>query len=464
MASDSAVEIGTKQIFVEETKEAISIAYYTLNVAEGVDFDIAIGDRDEDEISEAIANQTYFVSPAFHFLFTLMKPDDIILDLGAHIGTFSFAAAALGCQVISVEASPHNVALLKATAVKNSFNQVQIISSAVSNCSGTVEFVPGGPYGLVANPTINSGCITVPAITGDDLLANLGLDRVDLIKMDIEGSEIRAIEGMSQLLAREDAPPILYEGNGHALRFFGETSSRLIGTLERFGYRSYFVEAGQLMPVQPGDLQWICTVDYLAVKHFPDDLSGWQVVGPMSLEEKIAQILFSCQHPHKHYRAYVARTLSQADEAILSDQRVIGQLELLQEDPNPEVRDAASWWREARIQYIKSTHALELMRQKVQVDDHWPIAWPYWPSGLWDKVVALGQKVTRRLLQWYIDPLVRQQNQFNLATLNVLQLLSDEVSALRSAYLNDCAEQQDRLVTLTKQIEVLRQSLPLKDL
>jgi FkbM family methyltransferase len=294
MASDSAVEIGPKQIFVEETKETISIAYYTLNVAEGVDLDIAVGDKDEDEISEAIANQTYFVSPAFHFLFTLMKPGDIILDLGAHIGTFSFAAAALGCQVISVEASPHNVALLKATAVKNSFNQVQIISSAVSNCSGTVEFVPGGPYGLVANPTINSGCITVPAITGDDLLANLGLDRVDLIKMDIEGSEIRAIEGMSQLLAREDAPPILYEGNGHALRFFGETSNRLIGTLERFGYRSYFVEAGQLMPVQPGDLQWICTVDYLAVKHFPDDLSGWQVVGPMSLEEKIAQILFSC--------------------------------------------------------------------------------------------------------------------------------------------------------------------------
>lgn len=463
MARNSAIEIGPNQIFVEETKETIPISYYTLNVAEGVDFDIAIGDKDEDEISVAIANQTYFVSPAFHFLFNLMKPDDIVLDLGAHIGTFSFAAAALGCRVISVEASPHNVALLKATVVKNNFNQVQVISSAVSNCPGTVEFVPAGPYGFVANPSITSANITVPTITVDDLVANLGLAKVDFIKMDIEGSEITAIEGMSQLLAGADAPPIFYEGNGYALSFFDGTPNQLIAKLEGFGYRSYLIDSGRLIPIQSSDLQWICTVDYLAVKHPLDDLVGWPVVMPMSFEDKITQILFSCQHPNAHYRAYVARTLSQADEAILSDQRVIGQLELLQEDPNPEVRDVASWWREARLRYIKSSRVLELMRQRVEVEAHWPIAWPYWPPGLWAKVVALWQKLIRRLLCWYINPLVKQQNEFNRATLYAVQSLSHEISSLRSEYLSDQTEQQARFEELNTQIERLQQLLRQKE-
>lgn len=107
--------------------------------------------------------------------------------------------------------------------------------------------------------------------------------------------------------------------------------------------------------------------------------------------------------------------------------------------------------------------ALRLMQQKVEVEAHWPIAWPHWPSGVRAKVVAVGQKVIRRLLRWYINPIIKQQNQFNQATLNMIEILADEVSALQFAYLNNHAGQQAQLETLNKQIETLHQMFQPKD-
>jgi O-antigen chain-terminating methyltransferase len=48
-----------------------------------------------------------------------------------------------------------------------------------------------------------------------------------------------------------------------------------------------------------------------------------------------------------------------------------------------------------------------------EVNPHLPIAWPEWPRGLVPKAVAAVQKVVRRLLRWYINPLVEQQNVYN---------------------------------------------------
>jgi hypothetical protein len=56
---------------------------------------------------------------------------------------------------------------------------------------------------------------------------------------------------------------------------------------------------------------------------------------------------------------------------------------------------------------------LEQVRASARVNPHLPIAWPEWPPGVWPKVEALAQKIVRRLLRWYINPIVEQQNRFN---------------------------------------------------
>jgi len=69
---------------------------------------------------------------------------------------------------------------------------------------------------------------------------------------------------------------------------------------------------------------------------------------------------------------------------------------------------------------------LARVRQFQRVNSHLPIGWPVMPQGLIARLVAYAQKITRRLLRWYINPLVDQQNQYNAAVADVLQALVEQ--------------------------------------
>jgi glycosyltransferase involved in cell wall biosynthesis len=84
--------------------------------------------------------------------------------------------------------------------------------------------------------------------------------------------------------------------------------------------------------------------------------------------------------------------------------------------------------------------AIGAARATARINPHWPIAWPTWPKGLWPKAVALAQKVTRRLLQWYINPIVEQQNRFNAAVVQALDELAWEVQRLHEDSFRQAAE------------------------
>lgn len=195
-------------------------------------------------------------APHFDLLRRLVRRGHRVLDLGAHIGTFTLAAAKLGCEVIAVEASPENARLLRASVEKNGFSRVRVIQAAVSDHAGMVPFSSYGPFGHVFSAVTNLPSIETPAVRVDDLLGQFGWERVDLVKLDVEGSEIAALEGMSELLRSADAPRIIYESNAYTLGFYGRTPEELQAMLRRFGYRSYRLDESQTE-----------VVDYLAVKH-----------------------------------------------------------------------------------------------------------------------------------------------------------------------------------------------------
>jgi FkbM family methyltransferase len=196
----------------------------------------------------------------------LLRPGDRVLDLGAHIGTVSLAAAALGCEVAAVEPDARNAALLRASADYNGFDQLQVIEMAVSDHAGNIEFSPRGPFGHIATAATNLPSIRVRTITVDDLLTELGWQHVDFVKMDIEGSELAALRGMKGLLSQPDAPPVHYECNAHTLGFYDSTPTLLKAAFEEYGYRSYEANGSQRVPVRSGDVQSEVVMDYLAVK------------------------------------------------------------------------------------------------------------------------------------------------------------------------------------------------------
>jgi hypothetical protein len=85
--------------------------------------------------------------------------------------------------------------------------------------------------------------------------------------------------------------------------------------------------------------------------------------------------------------------------------------------------------------------ALLETRRLARVSSHWNIAWPVWPKGVLPKAQALAQKVIRGLLRWYIDPIVEQQNRFNSAVVQALEMLWREIVQSRK---QDRQEEQAR--------------------
>jgi FkbM family methyltransferase len=342
MAEAATQHNGTEAITVESQAATITASRHTLAANQETDFEIFIDSNEKDEISTAIANQTFVVPVTFSLLPRFARSGATVLDLGAHIGTFSLYAASLGYDVLAVEASPYNAALLRHSADRNGFSNLRVAPVAVSDHAGTLEFIAAGPYGLVANPFLNSPTVSVPADTVDHLLNDVGWDTVDFIKMDIEGSELRALRGMTGLLGGVDAPPILFESNGFTLGLLGTDPSHLLAFLEAFGYRCYLVQPGRLIPTGFRELQPELCVDYITTKNPLPTLQDWPISPPMSPEERVTRILSSCVHRDRFARAYIARALAAADSAILANPRIVRALEILTGDEDKDVRAAAT--------------------------------------------------------------------------------------------------------------------------
>ena len=184
-----------------------------------------------------------------------LRPGSTLLDVGANIGVFSLTGSRIvGPQgrVISVEAVPPTAAALRDNIALNHYDWATVVEAAAWSSEGVINLgVPEDCEG-----TENSFRHTVSA-TGafqartrrlDDMLADLGVGRVDMIKMDIEGAECEALRGASEILAKHK-PTIMIEVNEPTLTRLGASSSELIGILSASGYRGHVINPKGITPL-----------------------------------------------------------------------------------------------------------------------------------------------------------------------------------------------------------------------
>jgi FkbM family methyltransferase len=275
----------------------------------------------------------------------LFAPGERVLDVGAHIGTYSLAAAASGCDVIAVEGSPPNAALLREAAAANGFGRLRVANVAASDRRGSVSFVVNGPWGYIPKPgdAFASGRdIEVRAVRLGDLIEGVHWDHVDFMKMDIEGAELAALRGMRDVLCREDRPLLLIESNAPMLEYSGGSSRELLQFLAECGYELYLVDrhhGRRLVRVHPDDVQVECVVDYLACTSLPDDrLSDWTVVDAVGNDFLVGYFAIACASRHAGNRSYAARALTIAPSEVRRDPEVRLILDALALDADPGVR------------------------------------------------------------------------------------------------------------------------------
>jgi FkbM family methyltransferase len=126
--------------------------------------------------------------------FLRVRKGDIVVDVGAYPGDFTLHSSLLvgdTGKVIAIEPHPRNFAFLKANVVLNNLRNVILINKAVSNYVGK-----GQLNGIDTGAHLSRlKGIPVEVVTLDKLLYDLGITRVDVVKIDIEGQEKEALEG-----------------------------------------------------------------------------------------------------------------------------------------------------------------------------------------------------------------------------------------------------------------------------
>jgi FkbM family methyltransferase len=131
-----------------------------------------------------------------------VQEGDVVLDCGANVGTFArLAFQDRAAKVIAIEPAPENLECLRRTFPKEiAEGKLVLYPKGVWDKDDflTMNVDPGNSAAdsfVIQQKDAKASTVKLPLTTIDKLVAELGLDRVDFIKMDIEGAETKALRG-----------------------------------------------------------------------------------------------------------------------------------------------------------------------------------------------------------------------------------------------------------------------------
>ncbi len=163
----------------------------------------------------------------------LLPEGGVFLDVGAHVGHWALRLAAKASRVIAVEANPATAATLRRHIAMNGITNVQVLEMAAwDRDEALILDDPNGQHegGSTRVLAADGQIATAHGKRLDEELA--GVDRIDLVKLDVEGADLHAIEGMAGLLGR-CRPALLIED--HSIYGYYSRAS-LEALLDRLGY------------------------------------------------------------------------------------------------------------------------------------------------------------------------------------------------------------------------------------
>ncbi len=155
----------------------------------------------------------------------------VVIDIGAHIGTFSIPIARMVGTVISFEPSAEAFLLLSRNAAENSVAP-ELVCKALGSRKGTCTLLTRNESNAGANTLVAGGDIVVTTLDDE-------VGRADFIKIDVEGMELDVLRGGMRLIERA-RPTVLFEVNLSQLRAHGASLRRLESFFAEREYLLYF--------------------------------------------------------------------------------------------------------------------------------------------------------------------------------------------------------------------------------
>jgi len=223
------------------------------------------------DISNTTDHAAYFgyTDEGFDHLYELIEPNQTIVDIGGNIGIRAMAFSRLvpNGRVYTFEPDPDNYARLSRHVTINGLSNIEAIRCGIGNevASHKLYRVVSSNSGMNRIITQGTGHEHLPyheiqVMPLCQALSGKNVDRVDVIKIDVEGFEGSVLGGCADIIAR-DRPLIFVELDDDNLKENGRSARSLVTQIEDMGYN--VMDASRRSPVLPMTDLSHCHIDIL---------------------------------------------------------------------------------------------------------------------------------------------------------------------------------------------------------
>lgn len=183
------------------------------------------------------------------FLIRAVKTGDVVVDLGANIGAYTVSMARRvgdSGRVFAFEASPLNYEMLVDNIAINKLTNTTPVFGAVVDRSGMLDVPEVKSRGdFIGNYSLAMQCptqVTIPGWSLDEFAAAHAIDRIDLMKIDIEGCETKAVRGTQRLFRSGKVRMVVCEFNPVWLKRMGTSAVELYDFFVEMGMEAFVID------------------------------------------------------------------------------------------------------------------------------------------------------------------------------------------------------------------------------
>jgi FkbM family methyltransferase len=206
------------------------------------------------DLSEPIQWQMYrgtYEPVQTNWFNSLIKPDDLVIDIGASFGYFTSLASKLNAKVIAFEPSLRACSTIYRTIQFNKIKNIELYQYAIGESKGLIEIqIPPNYFeshspSIIKTPWQNDDwkSTLVPIISLDEFCKSLisieskENKKISLIKIDVEGFEPQVIRGLSALAKNNLIKNIICEFNSGWLERNGSSHQELFELILSYGFK-----------------------------------------------------------------------------------------------------------------------------------------------------------------------------------------------------------------------------------